>query len=124
MTELKGKWLVVTNKVCKSQVKREVERILKGVTLQIMHPTYTQPGTIAKEYRNPKFVTYAAALQEAAENGPEVINVATTRQSKRNCIVIFNALDSNNLKMNASSYPERLEIITFKIIILEFGYED
>ena len=33
MTELKGKWLVVTNKVCKSQVKRDVERILKGVTL-------------------------------------------------------------------------------------------
>ena len=31
MTEQKGKWLVVTNKACKSQVKREVERIIKGV---------------------------------------------------------------------------------------------
>jgi len=33
MTELKGKWLVVTSKECKAQVKRGVERILKGVTL-------------------------------------------------------------------------------------------
>ena len=72
MTEQKGKWLVVTNKACKAQVKREVERILKGVTLQIMHPTYTQPGTIAKEYRDPTLVTYAATLQAAAENGPEI----------------------------------------------------
>ena len=90
----------------------------------MINPTYTQPETVAKEHCNPTLVTYEAALQAAAENGPEVINVAPTRQSKRNCIIIFNALDSNNLKMNASSYPERLEIITFKIIILEFGYED
>ena len=68
MTELKGKWLVVTNKECKSQVKREVERMLKGVTLQIIHPTYTQQETIAKEHRNPTLVTYVLALQEAAEN--------------------------------------------------------
>ena len=30
ISELKEKWLVVKNKACKSQVKREVERILKG----------------------------------------------------------------------------------------------
>ena len=94
MTELKDKWLVVTNKECKTQVKREAERILKGVTLQIMNPTYSQPGNIAKEHRNPILVTYAAALQIAAENGPEITNVATPLQSKRNCIVLFNALDT------------------------------
>ena len=33
MTELKGKWLVVNNKECKAQVKKEVERILNSVTL-------------------------------------------------------------------------------------------
>ena len=93
MTALKGKWLVVTNKECKAQDKREVERIFKGVTLQIMYPTYTQPGTIAKEHHNPTLVTYAAALQAAAENGPEITNVATPRQSKRNCIVLFDVLD-------------------------------
>ena len=80
MTEQKRKWLVVTNKACKPQVKREVERILKGVTLHIMiNPTYTQPETVAKEHCNPTLVTYEAALQAAAENGPEITNVATSR---------------------------------------------
>ena len=61
-----------------------------------MHTTYTQSGTIAKEHRNPTLVTYAAALQAAAENGPEITNVATPRQSKRNCIVLFDALDTES----------------------------
>ena len=50
MTEMKGKQLVVTNKARKSQVKRDVERILKSVILQIIHLTYTQPETITKEH--------------------------------------------------------------------------
>ena len=33
VTESKGKWLVFTDKAYKSKVKREVERILKGVIL-------------------------------------------------------------------------------------------
>ena len=41
MIEQKGKWLVVTKNACKAQVKREVERILKSVTLHIVHPIYT-----------------------------------------------------------------------------------
>lgn len=47
-----------------------------------MHPTYTQPGTITKEHRNPTLVTYAAALQVAAENGTEIKNVVNPCQSK------------------------------------------
>ena len=100
MKELKRKWLVVTNKACKSQVRRQVERILKGVTLQIIHYTYTQPETIAKEHRNPTLVTYAAALQAAAENGQEIKNTTLPRQSKRNCIVLFNALQILNHTQN------------------------
>ena len=34
------------------------------------------------------------ALQTAAENEPELTNVATPRQSKRNCIILFNVLDT------------------------------
>ena len=49
------------------QVTREVERILKGVTLQIMtNLTYTQPRDVVKEHRNPILVTYAQALQVTA----------------------------------------------------------
>ena len=96
MTELKIKWIVVTNKECKAQIKREVDRIIKSVTLQIIHPTYTQPGTIAKVHRDATLVTYAAALQEVAENGPEITNVATPYQSKRYCIVLFNTLDTES----------------------------
>ena len=98
MTELKIKWIVVTNKECKAQIKREVDRIIKSVTLQIMHPTYPQPGTIAKVHRDATLVTYAAALQEVAENVLEITNVATPCQSKRYCIVLFNTL-------NTESYP-------------------
>ena len=79
------------------QVKRDVERILKGVTLQIMtNSTYTQPRTVAKEHRNPILVTYAQALQVAAENRLEITNKETSHLSKRNCIVLFNALDTKS----------------------------
>ena len=82
MTKLKEKWLVITNKTCKSQVKREVERILKGATLQMMHPTYTQQGTIAKEYHS-ILVTLSLTLKSATGNGLEITNVATYRQRKK-----------------------------------------
>ena len=61
-----------------------------------MHPTYTQPGTIAKDHRNPILVTYAVVLQVATENEPEITNVATPRQSKWECIVLYNALDTES----------------------------
>ena len=60
----KGKWLVVTNKACKHQVKKEVDRILRKMTLKIIAPDYNnQPGTIIKEHKNPTLVSYTAALQ-------------------------------------------------------------
>ena len=50
----KGKWLVVTSKSCKDQVKKEVDHIYREVTLKIIAPEYNnQPGTITREYRNP-----------------------------------------------------------------------
>ena len=69
----KGKWLVVTNKACKNQVKKEVDRILRETTLKIIAPEYNnQPGTISKEHRNPTLVSYAAAFQREIENGPTI----------------------------------------------------
>ena len=77
----KGKWLVVINKACKNQVKKEVDRILREMTLKIIAPEYNnQPGTISREHRNPTLVSYAAALQRERENGPTIKNVATPRQ--------------------------------------------
>ena len=99
MTEQKGKWLVVTNNAYKSQVKREVERILKGTILQIIHPIYTQPENISKEHRNPTLVAYATISQASTENGHEITNLATPRQRKKNYIVLFNILDNE-------SYPK------------------
>ena len=55
-----------------------------------------QPGTITKGHRNPTLVTYAAVLQAADENEPKITHVATPRQSKKNCIVLFHALDSES----------------------------
>ena len=62
MTTIKGKWLVVTHKLCKPQLKREVERILHWITLQTIHPIHTQPGTISKEHRNLALISYTSAL--------------------------------------------------------------
>jgi len=68
-----------------------------------MYPTYTQPGTITKEHRNPTLVTYAVALQGDTENGPKITNIATPRQSKKNFIVLFNTLDTESY----SSLPQK-----------------
>ena len=94
MAEQKGKQLVVTNKAYKTQVKREVERILQELTLYIMHPTYTQPRTISKEHQNHTFVMYTLDLQTATKDCPDITNVATLFQSQRNFIALFNALDN------------------------------
>ena len=61
----KGKWLVVTSKSCKDQVKKEVDHIYREVTLKIIAPEYNnQPGTITREYRNPTLVSYAETVQK------------------------------------------------------------
>ena len=66
----KGKWLVATNKSCKTQVKKEVDRILREMTLKIIALEYNnQLEIISKEHRNPTLVSYAAALQRKTENG-------------------------------------------------------
>lgn len=45
----KGKWLVITSKDCKYQVKTEVDRILIGTTLHIIFLKYNnQPGTLKR----------------------------------------------------------------------------
>ena len=64
-----------------------------------MHPNYTQPGTIAKEHQDHTLVPYTAVLQATTENWPEIMNVGTPRQSKSNCIILFNALENE-------SYPK------------------
>ena len=38
-------------------------------------------------------------LQAAAENRPELTNEATPRKSKKNCIVLFNTLDTKSHSM-------------------------
>ena len=88
----KGKWLVATNKSCKTQVKKEVDRILREMTLKIIALEYNnQLGIISKEHRNPTLVSYAAALQRETESGPTIKNVVTPRQSKRPCDVLYGA---------------------------------
>ena len=67
-----------------------------GVTLHIRYPIYTQPGTVPKEHRNSTLVSYSSALQTIAEHSQEIQNVATPHQSKRNCIVFYNALDNES----------------------------
>lgn len=68
----------------------------------MMHPTYTQQGTIAKEYHNSILVTYSSTLKSATGNGLEITNVATYRQRKKNSTVQFNTPDTE-------SYPKLLQ---------------
>ena len=65
----KRKWLVATNKSCKTQVKKEVDHILREMTLNIIALEYNnQLGIISKEHRNQTLVSYATALQRETEN--------------------------------------------------------
>ena len=48
-------------------------------------------GTISKSNRKPALTSYVAALQEEAENGPEIKNLATPRHLKRYVLVIYDA---------------------------------
>ena len=117
LTMDKGKWLVVTNKACKNQVKKEVDRILREMTLKIITPEYNnQPGTISREHRNPTLVSYAAALQRETENGPTIKNVATPRQSKRPCVVLYGATNvfppkRDNKRQNRTSIESTTETL-------------
>ena len=75
-----------------NQVKKEVDCILRETTIMIFAPEYNnQPGTISKEHRNPTLVSYSVALQRETENGPTIKNMATARQSKRPCVVLYGA---------------------------------
>ena len=88
----KGKWKIVTNKACKNQVKKEVDRIHREMTLKIIVLEYNkQPYTIMKEHRNSTLVSYAAALQREIEYGAILQNVEITWQSKRQCVVLYGA---------------------------------
>ena len=49
-----------------------------------------QPSTIIREHRNPIVVSYTTALQRETEHGSTTQNVATTRQTKRQGVVIYN----------------------------------
>ena len=63
LSDEKRKLFVVTNKVCKPQVKIEGDRILRGMTLQINTPKYKkQPGIIKSEHCNPTLVTYTTII--------------------------------------------------------------
>ena len=48
LTERNGKWLLLTTKVNKENVKREVEEILHGLKLKLMNPGLTQPEILSK----------------------------------------------------------------------------
>ena len=112
LTRDKGKWLVVTNKVCKNQVKKKVDRILREITLKIIAPEYNnQPGTIMKEHRNPTLVSYAAALQRETENAPTIKHVATLRQSKRLCGTIWSEqrVPDNSGKKDRTEHHPKLQ---------------
>jgi len=85
--------LILTSKRAKEQVKRETENILKGLTLPLITPGLTQPGTLYKAQRNPRLCTYLASLQREAENGPALDNVIIPNSNKRNYIVLFGAPD-------------------------------
>ena len=78
----KGKWIVVTIKTLKTQLKKEVNHILREITLKIISPAYTnQHGTTTREHRNPMLIFYAATLQQETEHRPNQ-NVAIPRQTK------------------------------------------
>ena len=115
----------MTNKVCKNQVKKEVDRILWEMNLKIIVPGYNnQPGTISKEHRNPTLVSYAAALQRETENGPTIKNVATPRQSKRSCVVLYGATNvfppkRANKRQNIASFETTTETIEQETQLIE-----
>ena len=84
----KEKWLVVTNKACENQVKKEVDHILRKMIQKIIASEYNnQPSTNMKEHKNPTLVSYAATLQRETT----FQNVVTPRQSKPPCAVLYGA---------------------------------
>ena len=85
-----GKWFVITSITCKHQLQRKKDIVLWGLILEIIHPK-KKSGTISKSNRKPALTSYVAALQEEAENGPEIKNLATPRHLKRYVLVIYDA---------------------------------
>lgn len=84
----KGKWIVVTIKTLKTQLKKEVNHILREMTLKIISPAYTdQHGTITREHRNPMLI-FIDPNQ----------NVAIPRQTKRLCVVLYKSNHGNSRK--------------------------
>ena len=72
--------------------QKEVDRILSERTLKIIALEYNnQHGRIKREHRNPTLVAYAEALQRKTEYGSTTKNMATSRQSKRPCVVLYGA---------------------------------
>ena len=55
-----------------------------------------QPGNISKSSKNPIQTSYAIFLQKEAENGLNTKNIATSRQLKRNVVVIYDAQDKKD----------------------------
>ena len=69
----KEKWLIITRKDCKHQVKTEVDRILIDTTLHIIFPKHNnQHGTLKREHRNPTIVYYDTALQKESKYESEI----------------------------------------------------
>ena len=78
-------------KTNKDQVKREVEKVLSGLTLYILTPGLTQSGTLPRSQSDLGLFSYAAALQKEVETGPEISNIILPNKNKRNCIILFGA---------------------------------
>ena len=68
-------WLILTNKIYRTQAKNEVEKLLSKVTLQILYLTYTnQPSTATRENKNLALTLYNIVLQRKIETGPDMTN--------------------------------------------------
>lgn len=110
----KGKWLVTTRKVCKDQVRTEVDRIFREMTLKIITSEYNnQPGIIKREHMNPTLVSYGVTLQSETGQGPTIQKVETPRQLEIQCVVLYGSNNAfpnirENKRQNRSSSVTKL----------------
>ena len=66
--------------ILQNSSKKEVDRILREMTLKIISPVYNnQPGMITREHLNPTLVSYATVLHRKTAHGPILQNVVTPR---------------------------------------------
>ena len=76
--------------ILQNSSKKEVDRILREMTLKIISPVYNnQPGTITREHLNPTLVSYAIVLHRKTAHGPTLQNVVTPRHFKRSCVILY-----------------------------------